>query len=476
MLDIIIRDAVVLTMAGSGIGMIPQGAVGIKGNHIVCVDDSDFIVKNYKAEEVIDAKGKILLPGFINVHCHSYYGMMCRGILTDLEFFLEQGLAGYLDTLDIEKEIISCKAHLLEGVRHGTTTFGDMVTDCNVLSKVHEEFGVRARLSEMIRELPWDIADNLDGNYTFDRSYAQNGINATLKLLDQYGTDPNERISGMVGFQALDYVSQELVIELRETAKKYNAMIHTHLAQSPFEIRQIEKRFGVRPVEAFDKLGLLNGNTIAAHLVYNTKDENKKAAGSGLKMAYCPCSWGEVGVSPPSAQYLYHGGIVGIGSDEAAYTGVNPIADMKVGYINTNIDAYNNKVPNVPMSSILRMHTIEAAKVLGMEDITGSLEPGKRADIIIINPDTINMRPMLVNPLTNVPQNIVSTATGNEIETVIIDGQIIMENYQFKNIDEAAIIEETQKMGQEAAVAAAEYYGKLERSEVLERQEWLEKF
>lgn len=474
MLDIIIKNAILFTMADSGVGMIPNGAAGIKGNRIEVVDDSVFVTKSYNAKQVIDAGGKVLMPGFINTHCHSQYGVMCRGILTDLEFYLEQGLAGYLDTLDIEKETVSCRAHLLEGVKHGITTFGDIGSHYDILSGVHDAFGVRARIGEQIREMQWDISEFLNGDYVFDRKYAQPGIDAMFRILDKYGTDPNERISAMVSFQALDYVSEELMTELREVAGKRNAMIHTHLAQSPYEVEQSIRRFGVRPVEAFEKLGFLSSNTLAAHLVYNTREENRKAAESGMRMACCPFSWCEVGISPPTAQYLHFGGTVGLGSDEATYTGINPMQDMKTGYLNANIDAYHNDVPTIPMSRVLRLQTIDAAKALGMEKQIGSLEPGKFADMILLNPNTINMMPVLLKPLTNLPQNIVSTATGNEIETVIIDGKMIMENHELKTVDEKQILEDTQRLGQEAAESAAQYYEKLARSEVLDRQKWFE--
>jgi 5-methylthioadenosine/S-adenosylhomocysteine deaminase len=165
---------------------------------------------------------------------------------------------------------------------------------------------------------------------------------------------------------------------------------------------------------------------------------------------------------------------VGIGSDEAAYTGVNPISDMKSAHLNSNVDAFHNNVPNVPMSIILRMHTIEAAKALGMGNQIGSLEPNKKADMIILNPNTVNMTPVLVHPLTNVPQNIVSSATGTEIETVIIDGRIVMEDHVVKTADEAEIIAQAQTLAQQSAEDAAAYFGRLPFSEVLERQRWFE--
>jgi len=469
-LDIVIYNGIVLTMSGKGIGIIPDGAIGIKGNKIICVDDSTQVMKEYKAEHVINANKKIIMPGFINAHTHSYYGVVCRGILTDLKLFLEQGAAGYLETLTIEKKIAGTKAHLLEGIKRGVTTFCDQGEEYDKLAFVHDMFGIRARLSEMVREMVWDYKDSLGELYSFDRKYAEKSLKATQFLLDTYGTDPEDRISAMVCFQALDYVSTDLILDLKDIAKRNHAMIHTHMSQSPYEIEQVELRYGARPVEVFDRLGLLNDNTLAAHLLYNTFEENGKAAKSGLKMAYCPYSFCQVGASPPAAQYVYFGGTVGIGSDEAAYTGVNPISDMKSAHLNANVDAFHNNVPNLHLSKILRMHTIEAAAAIGMEKQIGSLEPGKKADIIIMNPYTVNMTPVLITPLSNIVQNIVSTATGNEVETVIVDGKIIMEDKVLKTVKEEEVLKEAQCLSQEAAEKAYEYYRKLPDSEVLTLQ------
>lgn len=469
-LDLIVCNGIVLTMSGKGIGIIPEGAVGIKGDRIICVDDSVQVMKQYSASRVIDAEKKIIMPGFINAHTHSYYGVICRGILTDLELFLEQGAAGYLETLTVKDKIASTSAHLMEGIKRGVTTFCDQGEEYDELAFVHEKFGIRARLSEMIREMSWNYRDSLGSVYSFDRKYAEKGLKATQYLLDTYGTSPESRISAMVCFQALDYVSEELVLELKNMAEKKNAMIHTHMSQSPYEIEQVELRYGARPVEVFDRLGLLNDNTLAAHLLYNTKEENKRAAESGMKMAYCPYSFCQVGSSPPAAQYVHFGGTVGIGSDEAAYTCVNPIADMKSAHLNANVDAYHNQVPGLKLSQILRMHTIDAAAAIGMENQIGSLEPGKKADLIIFNPYVINMTPVLIKPLSNIAQNIVCTATGNEVETSIVDGKVIMEKGKMVTVDEKEIFNDIQQLGLEAAERANKYYHNLEESEVLTLQ------
>jgi len=469
MLDIIIENGTVITMANGKANIMPNGSVGIKGNQIFCVDDSALIKKEHSAKHIVNATGKFIMPGFINVHSHTAGGIG-KGILSGLKYYLEQGLAGYYDTQTIESNIASTKMHVLEAVKHGTTTFCDNNTNMSDVSFVLDEMGLRARVSEMIREMPWNYKSNLNEVYTFDRKYANEGIKNMNKLIETYGTDPRERISTMVGFQALDYVSEKLVKELIGIAIKRNAMIHTHMAQSTFEVFQCEKRYGMRPLAVFEKLGILNKNTLAAHLVYNNPEENKIAAKSGLNMAFCPNAFTRVGGLPPVAQYLNEGGFVGIGSDELSYNCGNPFVDLRSGLIRGNISARFSTVPALTMLQVFKMATIDAAHAIGLGDQVGSLEVGKKADIVIFNPHVINMMPVLIEPLSNVIQNLVLDATGEEVETVIVDGKIIVDNKTLLTMDEEKILKEVQSEGEKAANGAYRYYKSLNHSEVLEIQ------
>ena len=470
MIDLIVKNGVLLTMAKGRAGILPHGAIGVLNDKIVCVDDSALIEKLYKAKRVIDAKGKIILPGFVNAHTHSSLGMG-KGILTGLRYYLEQGLAGYIEPGNLETTMAGARMHILEGLKRGYTTFCDNNSNMDDIAIIYEEFGARARISEMVREMPWDFRGKLEEIYTFDRKYAEPHLKSTHRLLDRYGTDPVEKISMMLSFQGLDYNSEELVIEIRELAARHNAMIHIHLAQSPFEVRQCEMRYGKRPVAVLEQLGLLNHNTLAAHMVYNTSEENKLAAQKGLGMCYCPNSFTLAGGIPPAAEYLHFGGTVGMGSDECTYNCVNPFVEMRSGLIRGNIGARLAAVPPVTLFNIFRMATIEAAKAIGMDKYIGSLEPGKKADLIIFDPNTINMVPILVSPMSNIVQNMIIAATGNEVDTVIIDGCIVMEGKKMLAIDEPAVIGDAQKFGQLAAEAAFEYYKKLPDSEVLRLQQ-----
>lgn len=468
-LDLLIKNGIVLTMAKGKAGFIRNGAVGVRGNTIVCVGGSEEVCRSYQAKESIDAEGKIIMPGFVNAHTHSTTGLS-KGILVGLKFYLEQGLAGYNEGITPESQIASSKMHILEGIKRGYTTYCDTNFGSNVIACVHEEFGTRCRISELVREFPWDIRDLVGGVYPFDRSYAEPYVAASKELLEKYGTDPNDRISAMVAFQGLDYCSEELILELRDLARKHNAMIHTHVAQGYFEVDQCLMRWGRRPVDVLEEMGMLNANTIGGHMTHHPPEDTVKAAHSGMALLTTPTSYTNKGDLSPIALYAAEGGTVAIGTDECAYACVNPCVEMRVTINHANIGAKLAGLEPMKVFKILQMSTIEAAKAIGLGDQVGSLEVGKKADIIIFNPYTISMLPLLVDPLINFINNFVMSATGDEVETVVIDGRVVMRDRKLLTLDEQAVNEEIQYEGQKAAEKAYDYYKTLPDSEVIALQ------
>lgn len=469
MLDVLILNGIIVTMAGKYTGILKDGAVGIKGNKIVCVGDSEGIKREYKAKRMIDATGKLVMPGFINAHTHSS-DIFFRGIMTDIEFYLEQGYAGFFDHLNIDTHIAGTKLHLLNGLKYGVTTYCDNIENLYETAKVYEDYGVRARISNCIRELSWDYKDVLDEIYTFDRSFAEEGITDTIKILEKYGTDPRDRITCMVSAQAIDLVSESLLIELRELAKKHSAMMHIHLAQSKYEMIQAEKRFGKSPVNILEQLDLLNSNTLAAHLIFNSPEDNIKAAKSGMRMAYCPTNSGRKGFISPAAEYVEAGGIVGIGTDEAISNGVNIFNEMKVATLMTSARARNTGAEIIPLWKLLRMATIESAEAIGLEQQIGSLEPGKLADLIILDISVPNLSPLYMDPIKNIVQMLIYTTSGHEVEAVMVDGKFLMEDGKMKYINETDVMMDVQKEADRIIKGAYNYYKALPESEVLQKQ------
>ena len=469
MLDLLVSNATIITMAGGKAGTIQRGSVGIEGDSIACVGEAGAIAEKYSARRTIDAEGKLVMPGFVNAHTHSTTGLG-KGILVGLKYYLEQGLAGYNEGITRESQTASSKMHILEGIKRGYTTYCDTNFGSSVIAKVHEQFGTRARISELVREMPWDYRDLVGQVYTFDRRYAEPNVQASHELLEKYGTDPNSRISAMVAFQGLDYCSEKLILELRDLARSKNAMIHTHVAQSYFEVDQCVKRWGKTPVCVLEEMGMLNCNTIGAHMTCHQNEDTELAAASGVGLLATPTSYSFSGKISPVAQYIHAGGRAAIGSDECAYSCVNPMVAMRVALSCSNIGARLAGVPALKVFQMLQMATIGAAEIIGLGDQVGSLEVGKKADIIILNPKTLSMLPFLLDPLINYVNNLVTSATGDEVETVIIDGKLVMEERKVLTVDEQEVFAEIQYEGQKAAEKAYRYFKTLPDSEVIALQ------
>ncbi|HZK01333.1 MAG TPA: amidohydrolase family protein [Anaerovoracaceae bacterium] len=449
MLDILLLNGIVITMQGEGTGVINRGAVGIKGDKIQCVGEANEIQEKYKALRTINADGKIIMPGLIDSHTHSNMAIT-RGLAQDIELWLERGIGPYLNNWTKEDRIAGSKLHILEEVKSGTTTIMDYDLDMVSIAKFYESSGIRARLANNINEFP-SAQHLLDLNkpYKFDRLKGEQLLAEGVELMDKYGSSPEKRISALFGPQGVDMVSKDTFMEIKNLSRKYDAMISIHLSQAPFEVDQCKMRYGVSPVEWLEQNGMLNEKLIGAHMHYNTDEENKKCAMAGVKLVFCPNSIGLIdGMISPVNDYIDYGGIVAIGTDQATgNNNANLFSDMKMGAILGKIQKQNPTC--LPAWKVLRMCTIEAAEVLGMDSFVGSLEVGKKADVILINTKTPGLTPVLCEPIRNVVPNLVYAGTGADVEMSIIDGKIIMEDKKILTMDEDEIIDEAQNLAQE---------------------------
>jgi 5-methylthioadenosine/S-adenosylhomocysteine deaminase len=454
MLDMLIHGATVITMQGEGTGVIPKGAVGIKGDKICCVGEDSEILKQFDAHRHVNASGKVVLPGFVDSHTHSADALL-RGTAQDIDLWLEKGIGPFMEVMSGEHRAAASALHILEGLKNGITCYCDFYYPMAQIVNLYEDFGLRARVATMITELPPDqYMVNLDDLYSFDRSQGATYLQDNLDVMDRYGADPANRLSCMFGPQGLDMVSRETMLEIKGLAGKYGAMIHIHLMQTPFEVYQVEKRYGVRPVDFLEQLGMLNDRTLAAHLIESSREETAKAASSGVRMAFCPYSLGIIaGVVPPVVDFIEAGGIAGLGTDGAAGNNqINMFSEMKFASVLNKVKFEDAKV--MPAWKCLRLATIEAAQAIGLGDQIGSIEVGKKADVIIVGLGYPNLRPIVEDPIRTVVPNLVYSGNGKEVEMVIVDGKVIMEDRNVLTVDEEEIIKNAQAKANDMAKKA----------------------
>lgn len=460
--DLLIKNGIVITMQGKGTGIINSGTVGVTDDRITYVGDAKGLLETVTADRVIDATDKIIMPGLIDTHTHSHYGIT-RGLAQDIELWQERGIGPYLNNWTVEDRVAGSALHILEEIKHGTTTIMDFDIDMLQVAEIVQQSGMRARLATKVNELA-EVQHLVDLNelYEFDVEHAVPSYEDSLCLLDKYGTSGENRISATLGLRGVDMITKETLLKIRDKAREYDAMINIHLADAPFEVEQCLKRNGMTPVEYLEDNDMLNERLIAAHMHHNTVEEQKRCAAAGVKMIFCPASIGVIdGLIPFAVDYLNYGGVVGIGSDQA--TGNNNasmFSDMKIGAILGKVQKEDPTV--LPSWKILRMCTIEAAQTIGLEKYIGSLEVGKKADIIILDGKAPTLTPLLLDPVRNIVPNLVYAATGDEVETSIVDGQIIMENRDVRFLDENEVIENANFRAQDLAGRA---YTELEEVE-----------
>ena len=382
-LDVIIHGGYVLTMEGPGSGMIPNGAVAIRGDSIVAVGPAPEILKQYSAHRYVDAHDHAVLPGLIDCHIHTSNAIV-RGGSQDIAKWMYSGVLPLLSLAETEDLVAGSMLNIIEAVKKGTTTFCDYDFPMLELIKNHIAAGTRVVAAEKIRS----------------------------------------------------------------SAEKMNLGIHMHVAQSPRETRQVMQRYGKRPVELLDELGYLDRRLHTAHITETTAAERALLAERGVSMALCTGSIGIInGEIPPAQDYMALAGRVGLGTDQAPGNNCNNLFnEMKFTSILHKVK--NTDPTSFPAWKVLRMATIEAAQCMGMEESVGSLRAGKKADVVLVALDTPAMSPVLAWPVRNIVPNLVYSASGSEVDTVLIDGAFVVENGRMRTIDEDAEIKRANRCAQ----------------------------
>lgn len=447
-LDLIIHDGYVLTMEGRGTGIIPDGAVGIKGNQIVDVGLSKELMRKYTAHRYIDAKNHAVLPGLIDTHIHTSNAIV-RGCSQDIDKWMYSGILPLLSLAETEDLVAGSMLNIIEAVKKGTTTFCDYDFPMLELIKNHIKVGTRVVAAEMINGLPtvtYGVQDTTLRD--FDPAKEDRKLRDAISLVERYHQSQGGRITCMMGPQASEMCSIPLLKEIKAYADKNGLDIHMHVAQGERETRQVMERYRKRPVELLDELGYLNSRLHAAHISETNEKERELLASRGVSMALCTSSIGIInGDLPPAQEYMALGGCVGLGTDQAPGNNCNNLFnEMKFTAI---LHKYKNHSPTVfPAWKVLRMATIEAARAMGLDNQIGSLRPGKKADVILVDLTSPAMSPILPGPVRNIVPNLVYSASGGEVKTVIIDGKVIVEDHRLITVDEA---EEIAKANQSAS-------------------------
>lgn len=467
-LDLMIYGGYVITMEGPGTGIITSGAVGIKGNQIIAVGEEDEIKKQYTAHRYLDIKGKVVMPGFVDVHMHTGDAIV-RSCAQDLsgKIWRFKGILPLLGVAKDEDYVLASRLNIVEALHSGITTFGDFYSPMTDIVQNHIQLGTRAVVSGMVNELPKDVLEiEVDELIPLDSAIGERKLENNKKLVAEYHESFGGRITCRYGAHSAAMCSNEMLREIKNLADKDRVGIFTHLVQTNEEVIQTELRTGMRPVALLDSMGYFNKNLLAAHMTYATMDEVKQVAQSGAALALCSTSISIVrGALPPAQEFAAFGGCIGLGTDQVCNCTIM-FDEMKYASL---IHKYKNQDATIfPSWKILRMATIEAAQALGMENSIGSLKAGKKADLIIIDLSEPHMNPIYEVPIRNLVPNLVYSARGHEVESVMIDGKFVIEERKLLTGDEKAIIQDVNS----AAKVISEEMQKLSWTKELPLAQW----
>jgi 5-methylthioadenosine/S-adenosylhomocysteine deaminase len=448
MIDLLIKHGDVFTMTGDGVGYLEDGAVAIDGNKIVAVGASSELEREYKAERIIDAHMKAVLPGLIDGHLHTVIAVL-RGLGQDAPTWHE-GVDPYFEQLTPDAVLAGARLSSIEAVRAGTTTLGDYGPGMLMALPFYEKLGVRASVCSLISEVAPVESILQEGElYPFEPSIGEFRLMENLELIDKWNGAADGRFTVMIGPQGPDYCSVELFKRIKQVAREHDLKIHLHIGQGDREILQMKNRYGKRPVEFLEEIGYLDDQLLAVHMVLCTDEEVEKIAKSGAAMAFCPSSLIICdGIVPPADVFVRAGGNVCLGTDEtSSNNGTNIFSEMKIASLALNMK--NEDTTFMPTWRVLRMATIEGARAIGLDHEVGSLEEGKKADIILIDLKKPSMMPVLRSPVRNIVPNLVLSARGDEVAMSIIDGRVVYENGRITTINEDELLESVQRFTEE---------------------------
>ena len=438
--DMIVKTRHLFTMEGDGVGYLENTAMIIDRGRIIDFVPTDAADDSYRAEEVLALFDHAVLPGLIDAHTHVDI-CIARGLAQDTDNWMFYGLQPFENAMVQEDIDASVKLGIMEAIKAGTTTIGEFSIGIEPACKFINQSGIRGNITETVRSLEERIYHPGE-LYEFNEDKGKRSLENNIAMYDKWHDKDHGRIKILFGPQGADFMSRELLLQVREEAKKRNTKIHMHLQQGTRETEQIMMRYGKRPVEWLKEIGYLDESLIGVHLADCTDEEAEFVAESGAGMIVCPGSIGIIdGIVCPSMAFQNAGGYVALGSDQAPGNNChNVFNEMKLAALFNKISKKDPEV--MPAWKVLRMATIEGAKALGMDQEIGSLACGKKADFIAVDLKKLTMQPIFTKPMRNIVPNLVYSARGNEVILSVVDGKIIYKDQILLNVDEEACLAE----------------------------------
>jgi 5-methylthioadenosine/S-adenosylhomocysteine deaminase len=426
--SLIVANGTIVTMDGSR-RVIQGGSVAIDGADIVAVDAADAIERGFRSATTIDAAGQIVMPGLINTHTHAPM-VLYRGLADDLA--LMDWLTKYIfpaEAKTVSPEFVRAGTRLaaLEMIQSGTTTYADMYYFEEEIARETKTAGLRGVLGQTVIQFP--VADAKTPQEALARAEA---------FITAFKGDP--LITPAVAPHAMYTLDGPTLTAARDLARKHGVPTLIHLAETQDEAKTSQERHQTTPIRYLDGLGFLGPSVLAAHGVWASAEEIELLRARGVGVAHNPESNMKLasGVAPVPA-YLAAGVALGLGTDGAASNNdLDMFEAMRLASLLHKVHTGDPRV--VSAIQALEMATIGGARALGMASTIGSLEPNKRADIVIVRTSTARQTPMY-EPVSH----LVYASRGDDVQTTIVNGKVLMRDRKMLTLNEAAILNEARE-------------------------------
>ncbi|MBA3003684.1 MAG: amidohydrolase [Desulfurivibrio sp.] len=410
--------------------VIEDGAVAIAGDTIVEVGERLALLSKYPGVEQLTQPHGLIMPGLVNTHTHAAMGCFL-GLADDLP--LMTWLTEYIFPVEakLSGEMVyhSSMLSMAEMIKSGTTSFCDMYLFAKEVARATADSGMRGWLGEVLYDFP-------SPNY----GAPENGISYLDELMAEYRNHP--LISITVDPHAVYTCSPDLLKRLKGVAEKHGVAYVIHLAETRDEVKECLAKYGHTPVMHLDALGILDSQVVANHCVVLNEREIDLLAERNVKVAHCPESNMKLasGVAPV-VEMLAAGVTVGLGTDGAASNNdVDMFGEMDSAAKLHKVHRHDPTVMSA--ETTLRMATLGGAKLLGAERRIGSLEPGKKADLIVLDMNQPHLTPMY-----NITSHLVYAVKGSDVVHSVINGRVVMRNRRLLTMDEDAVLGKVREIG-----------------------------
>ena len=426
--DTLFINALVLTMDESFNQYLP-GALAVKGDSIIAVGDEAEIRKEVSADEILDCGGKTLMPGLINAHTHVPMTLL-RGLADDLR--LDVWLMGYM--MPVEREFVSPESVRLgtllacaEQIRSGVTTFNDMYYFEEEVAKAAADAGMRAVCGQTVMKFPTPDSASFEDSLQMARDFIQRWKDHPL-------------IVPAVAPHAPYTATPEILRATAELAREFDVPLHTHLAETAFEVENMRNENGMPVIPYVKKQGLFEAKVIAAHCVHVDPGEIRTLLHARAGVSHNPSSNLKLASGfAPVVKMLETGLNVGIGTDgPASNNDLDMFEEVRLAAFVAK--AVTNDPTSLPAPRALLMATRLGAQALHIGHVTGSLEPGKRADLILVDVSPLHNSPSFKRAADNAYAQIVYAGKSTDVSDVMVNGKWLMRDHKLLTVNEEELV------------------------------------